>query len=218
MLLAVLAVVLAVGLSWLGLRVFLPGGNPAPAASTTNPAATADVGFRTTVAIGDAGAMHVIETITFDAPRSRLRLSVPLREGAGKEFRPTVSSLVVREPGPVSEIDPMSVGDETSVRFSAPAGRVVLEYDASGVAVRSGDRSNPDRALALVTPLRVTGAGDLPATVDVQSVKVLNVGCLRGRVLAGCGTQTPDGWTVETAGSEHRSPTDVLAQLNLAVP
>src|SRR6476620_7808819 len=129
-LLAVLAVVLAVGLSWLGLRVFLPGGNPAPAASTTNPAATADVGFRTIVAIGDAGAMHVIETITFDAPRSRLRLSVPLREGAGKEFRPTVSSLVVREPSPASEIDPMSVGDETSVRFSAPAGRVVLEYDA----------------------------------------------------------------------------------------
>jgi len=217
-LLVAVAVVLAVGLSWLGLRVFLPGGNPAPAASTTNPAATADVGFRTTVAIGDAGAMHVIETITFDAPRSRLRLSVPLREGAGKEFRPTVSSLVVREPGPVSEIDPMSVGDETSVRFSAPAGRVVLEYDASGVAVRSGDRSNPDRALALVTPLRVTGAGDLPATVDVQSVKVLNVGCLRGRLLTGCGTQTADGWTVETAGGASRPAADVLAQLNLAVP
>ena len=49
-------------------------------------------------------------------------------------------------------------------------------------------------------------------------MKVLNVGCLRGRVLTGCGTQTPDGWTVETAGVSDRSPTDVLAQLNLAVP
>jgi len=54
--------------------------------------------------------------------------------------------------------------------------------------------------------------------VEVQSVKVLNVGCLRGRALTGCGTQTPDGWTVETAGGQFRSPTDVLAQLNLAVP
>jgi hypothetical protein len=216
--LAVLALVLAVGLSWLGLRVLLPDGSPAPAASTTNPSATADVGVRIRVAIGDAGTMHVIETITFDAAVSRLRLSVPLRRGVGKQFRPTLSGLVVREPGPVTEIDPMSVGEEASVRFSTPADRVVLEYDASGVAVRSGDTSNPDRALALVTPLVVAGAGGLPATVDVQSVKVLNVGCLRGTVLAGCGTQTPDGWTVETAGGPDRSPTDVLAQLNLAVP
>lgn len=216
--LAVIGVVLAVALTWLTLRVVLPDGTPAPAASTTNPSAPADVGTRTRVGIGDAGTLHVIETITFDGPQSRLRLSVPIRQGAGKEFRPTISSLVVREPGPVTEIDPMAVGDEASVRFSKPAVRVVLEYDASGVVIRSGDTSNPDRALALVTPLVVAEAGGLPATVDVQSVKVLNVGCLRGRVLAGCGTQTPDGWTVETTGRADRSPADVLAQLNLAVP
>lgn len=215
--LAFLALVLVLGVSWLGLRVFLPDGSPAPAASTTNSSSSADVGVRTRVAIGDAGAMHVVETVGFDEAVSRLRLSVPLR-GAGREFRPTISGLVVREPGPVTRVDPMSVGDQAAVRFSTPADRVVLEYDASGVAVRSGDTSNPDRALALVTPLVVAEAAALPATVDVQSVKVLNVGCLRGRVLSGCGTQTPGGWTVETAGGGDRSPTDVLAQLNLAVP
>lgn len=216
--LAFLALVLVLGVSWLGLRVFLPDGSPAPAASTTNPSSSADVGVRTRVAIGDAGTMHVIETVTFDEAVSRLRLSVPLRQGVGKQFRPTLSGLVVREPGPVTRVDPMSVGDQASVRFSTRADRVVLEYDASGVAVHSGDTSNPDRALALVTPLVVAEAGALPATVDVQSVKVLNVGCLRGTTLIGCGTETADGWAVESSGSQGDVLSDVLAQLNLAVP
>jgi len=77
-------------------------------------------------------------------------------------------------------------------------------------------------ALGQLTDVDQPGGGgrpsDLPATVDVQSVKVLNVGCLRGRLLTGCGTQTADGWTVETAGGANRPTADVLAQLNLAVP
>lgn len=214
---AFLAVLLAVVLTWLGLKVFLPDRSPAPAASTTTPSSTTGVGARTLVAIGDAGALHVVETITFDTAESRLGLSVPLRQGAGKPFRPSVRGLVVREPGPATSVDHMSAGERASVRFSTPADRVVLEYDATGAALRSGDPSNPDRALALVTPLVVAEARGLPATVDVQSVKVLNVGCLRGPALTGCGTQTQDGWTVETAGG-GRSQTDVLAQVNLAVP
>jgi hypothetical protein len=210
---AALAVLLVLA-SWQVLQLLFPDGTQSPAASDTNPSAS--VSMR--VSIDDAGLLHVVETVTLESARTTIDLSVPPRAGAGKEFDPTISSLVVRGAGPVGHVAEMGVGDEESVDLGDASARVVLEYDAGGVAVRSGDPSNPERALALVTPLVVLQGRSLPWTVEIASVKVLNVGCLRDDALTGCGTRTSDGWTVETSGTEGEHTFDVLAQLNLAVP
>ncbi|HEU4811211.1 MAG TPA: hypothetical protein VFT00_03625 [Nocardioides sp.] len=209
------AAVLLVLASWQVLQLLFPDGTQSPAASntTSEPAAVS-----LQVRIDDAGLLHVVETVMLESPRKALDLSVPERAGAGKEFRPVISSLVVRVPGPVGEVPEMGVGDEETVELPSESARIVLEYDASGVAVRSGDPSNPERALALVTPLVVAQGRGLPWSVAIDSVKVLNVGCLRDDLLTGCGTKTSEGWTVETSGVEGEHTFDVLAQLNLAVP
>jgi len=212
---AVAAILLAV-ITWQALQYLFSDRTPAPVSSTTAPSAAAVAGVASQVTIGDAGGLHVVETLTFETAQTRIDLAVPRRGGAGEDFQPSISSLMVRGPEPVREAGSMGVGDQTSIRFDSPARRVVLEYDAGGVVQHSGDASSPERALALVTPLVVIGTGGLPATVEVQSVKVLNVGCLHRGVLTGCGTHTREGWTVETSGGEG-SP-DVFAQLNLAVP
>lgn len=213
--LAAAVAVLLVLASWQALQLVFPDGTQSPAASDTS---SAPAGVSMQVRIDDAGLLHVVETVTLESPGTQIDLSVPQRAGAGEQFRPVISSLVVREPGPVSEVPEMALGDQESVELASASARVVLEYDASGVAVRSGDTSSPERALALVTPLVVVQGRSLPWTVEVESVKVLNVGCLRDDVLTGCGTRTPDGWTVETSGIEGEHTFDVLAQVNLAVP
>ena len=211
---AVCGILLAI-LIWQVVRLVLGDGTTsAPVASATNPSA-ASVGATTEVSIGDSGGLHVVETLAFDTPRKRIDLAVPHRVGAGEAFAPTVSALVVRGAGQVRRASPMEVGDRAAVSLERPTDHVVLEYDAAGAVQRSHDASAPERALALVTPLVVVGAESLPATVEVRSVKVLNVGCLHHGVLAGCGTRTSDGWTVETSGADGAP--DVLAQLNLAV-
>ncbi|MFC4784376.1 hypothetical protein ACT8ZV_07880 [Nocardioides sp. MAHUQ-72] len=215
---AVVVVVLAVA-SWQLLRL-LPGGPSAPSAADTAVAdgTAGQVGVTSQVSIDDAGAVHVVETLTFPSARTRLDLAVPRRGGVGEQLRPVLGSVVLRAPGPLRDVGPLDVGDQTTLRLDAPATRVVVEYDASGVVARSGDASNPERALALVTPLVVLEAGGLPSTVHVRSVKVLNVGCLHRGELSGCGTRTRGGWTVETSGGEGGEPSDVFAQVNLAVP
>lgn len=213
--LAVVALLALLGLQALGL---LPSGGPEPAASTTTPAPAGPEGTSTQVSIGDTGTMHVVETLTFATAQTRVDLAVPPRAGAAKGFRPTISSLAVRPLPPGADAGPLGPGDEVGYRLASPSTKVVVEYDASGVVVRNHDQANPERALALVTPLVVAQAQHLPGHVDVQSVKVLNVGCLQGSRLTGCGTRTADGWTVETSGGADAPRTDVLAQLNLAVP
>lgn len=213
--LAAAVAVLLVLASWQVLQLLFPDGTQSPAASNSG---SAQAAVRVQVSIDDAGLLHVVETVTLESPRTKLDLSVPERAGAGKQFHPVISSLVVREPGPVAEVPEMGMGDERSVELSSTSARIVLEYDASGVAVRSGDPSNPERALALVTPLVVVQGHSLPWTVSIDSVKVLNVGCLRDDLLTGCGTKTSEGWTVETSGVKAGHTFDVLAQLNLAVP
>lgn len=213
--LAAAVAVLLVLASWQALRLLFPDGTQSPAASDTS---SAPAGVSMQVRIDDAGLLHVVETVTFESPRTQIDLSVPERSGAGEQFRPAISSLVLRGPGPVSELAEMGLGDEESVELASASPRVVLEYDASGVAVRSGVTSSPERALALMTPLVVGQGRSLPWTVEVDSVKVLNVGCLRDDVLTGCGTRTSDGWTVETSGAAGEHTFDVLAQVNLAVP
>ncbi|GAB3776320.1 hypothetical protein FB382_000055 [Nocardioides ginsengisegetis] len=211
--LATLTVLLVLG----GWQVYQVATEETPVSASDPGTDVNAVGTEMEVSIGDAGRMHFVETITFPTARSQLDLSVPRRMGAGADFRPVVSSLVVREPGS-AEVKPLGLGDRTTVHLTRSAVTVVLEYDASGVVNRSGDVSTPDRALALVTPLVVEQARRLPAVVRVSSVKVLNVGCLRGTTLVGCGTETADGWAVESSGSEGDVLSDVLAQLNLAVP
>ena len=213
--LAAAAAVLLVLASWQVLQFLYPDGTQSPAASNTD-SAPAAVSMQ--VSIDDAGLVHVVETVTLDSARSTIDLSVPERAGAGKQFHPVISSLVVREPGPVGRVAEMGIGDEQSLELPSASARIVLEYDASGVAERSGDSSNPERALALVTPLVVAQGRGLPWTVEIDSVKVLNVGCLRDDLLTGCGTKTSEGWTVESSGVQGEHTFDVLAQVNLAVP
>jgi len=214
--------VVAAGVALLGILVWqalglLAGGSPSPRPAPAAADATGPSGSTTTVAIGDTGSMHVTETLTFATPLSRLDLSLPKRQGVGTEFAPRISALQVRAgtaPEPGSAVDRMDSDGAASISFRSPSSRIQLEYDVSGAVVRS-DTSNPERALALVTPLVVEQSRRLPARVDVATVKVLNVGCLHGKDLTGCGTKTSGGWTVETSGD---TLTDVVAQLNLAVP
>lgn len=207
--------VLLVLASWQVLQLLFPDGTQSPASSNSG---TAPAAVSMQVSIDDAGLLHVVETVTLEAPVTRIDLSVPARAGAGEQFRPVIGSLVVREPGPVGEVAEMTTGDEESVELTSSSARIVLEYDVRGAAVRSGDASNPERALALVTPLVVVQGRSLPSTVEIDSVKVLNVGCLRDDLLTGCGTKTSEGWTVESSGVQGEHTFDVLAQVNLAVP
>lgn len=215
---AVAAVVLAVT-TWQVLSSLLPADGPAAVSTSTGPSVpSASVGANARVSIGDTGRLHVVETVVLAEATEWLDLSVPPRAGAGEPFRPTISNLEVSQPGLVTQPAPLEGGDETRIRLTSAATRIVLEYDASGVVVRSGNPNTPERALALVTPLVVAQASGLPSTVAVQSVKVLNVGCLLGAELTGCGTETPDGWTVETSGGPDDPRPDVLAQVDLAIP
>ena len=214
------AVVVLALASWPALQLLGSGDDGAPTAQDTQFRADTfgPAGTRTQVSIGDSGALHVVETLTFLAERKRIDLGVPKRAGVGAGLSPTVSSLVVREPGSDHPVGPIGVGETASVRLDAASPVVVLEYDATGVVVPSGEPARPERALALVTPLVVVQAADLPWAVEVRSVKVLNVGCLLQDALVGCGTRTSEGWTVETSGAEDGPRADVLAQLNLPVP
>lgn len=215
---ALVAVLLVVA-SWQALQTLLPAGSPSPASSQApSPSVGGPVGIRTEVSIGDTGGMHVVETLTFATPQARLDLSVPRRSGVGRDFLPVVEALIVQEPAPTTRVGSLGIGEEAAVDLATPSTRIVLEYDAAGVVVRSGDPSAPERALALVTPLVIVQAHSLPSTVEVMSVKVLNVGCLRGDQLTGCGTRTDQGWTVESSGGEEGPRADVFAQLDLAVP
>ena len=217
--LAAVVVVLLVALAaWPVLELVRPGEEPTATDIQASAEGPDPAGTRTQVSIGDSGALHVVETLTFVSARKRLDLEVPQRAGVGADLSPTISSLVVREPGSDSPVGPIGVGETASVRLAVRTTVVVLEYDATGVVVPSGEASHPKRALALTTPLVVAQAGDLPWVVEVRSVKVLNVGCLQRDALVGCGTRTPDGWTVETSGAVDGPRPDVLAQLNLAVP
>jgi hypothetical protein len=201
--------------AWLAFSTVASG--PSEPATSAPQRAAATVGVDTHVHIGDAGGLFVVETLTFGASQDRLDLSVPRLSGPGEALRPTITRLTVREPA-ASTAPTTLTSDQGTVRvdLSTPAKRVVLEFAAGGVAQRSGDRSVPGRALALVTPLDVAQAEGLPATVRVESVKVLNVGCARAGVLTGCGTRTSDGWIVETTADGP--PATVFAQLNLTAP
>lgn len=211
---AVLALVAV--LLWQVLGLF-PSDSPAPAKGGHSAAPAAAAVAKTEVSLGDTGSMHVVETLTFMSAQTRLDLALPQRRGVGRQFTPTVTGLKVSDVAAGDEPGPLRTGDTASARLSGPQTRVVLEYDVTGGVVRSGDANNPERALALVAPLTVKQAESLPSSVSIESVKVLNVGCLRGAELTGCGTQTASGWTVETTGGRG-APVDVLAQVNLAVP
>ncbi|MGZ4536943.1 MAG: hypothetical protein ACXVXE_15475 [Nocardioidaceae bacterium] len=207
--------------AFVGLRSagLFPSEPSARATSSTGPKSgpVAAPLARTEVHLGDAGGMHVVSTLTFATPQSRLDLSVPRRSGVGREFVPTLTGLTVGNARDGSTPPTLDARGSATVRLARPSSRVVLEYDVSG-AVRRSDPDTPERALALVTPLVVAQAASLPASVVVPSVKVLNVGCLRGARLTGCGTHTGSGWTVESSGGRDQQRFDVLAQVNLATP
>jgi hypothetical protein len=168
--------------------------------------ATEPVGVRTRVSVGDTGVLHVVQTLVFAQPQSRLRLSLPQRGGVAAELRPRLTSIVVRVPAPVTAVAPMEVGDQASVELTDPVTRFVLEYDAAGVVAGDGN--------ALMTPLSVVPGPSQPSTVELDSGLVREVSCLRGTELTRCGTRQPDGWTVESSG-QPGSRMDVLARLDL---
>lgn len=172
---------------------------------------------RTLVLIGDDGTLRVEQRVALLAPVDRLDLSVPVRRGAAAAISPRVVDVTVRSGGSEWRVaTPLRQGAEKQVRLARETTQAVVTYVATHVTLRSHP-SNPERALALATPLVIEQAAGLPSRVDIESVKALNVGCVsRGGEMAGCGTHTSSGWTVEASGSEPY--VDVVVQLNLAVP
>ena len=191
----------------------LPLDGTASASTRDAPPPAASVEVR----IGDDGTLSVVHRVWLSPPTAVIGLSVPERVGATEAFEPRIVDVKVQASGEVRRVaSPLRRGAQKTVRLPAGTSSVVVTYRAQEVAVRT-EPANPERALALVTPLVVEQAAGLPTTVDVDSVKTLNVGCVgAGGVLAGCGTRTGRGWTVETSGGARY--VDVVAQLNLATP
>jgi hypothetical protein len=212
-----LAGVLLGVVAWQAVSLLLPDRGPAapilglPAAAGTAGDAATEIEVR----IDDGGALHVVETVTFPQPQTRLFLAVPRRSGAGETFAPTLSGVRVDD-GTAHPAQPMGPGEQQPVQLTAPTSRVVLEYDATGATIGSGAGSDRGRSLALVTPLVTTPGMSLPTTVHVRSVKVRGVACLRSGELTACGTRTDDGWTVESSGGRDGTRPDVVASLDLA--
>jgi hypothetical protein len=206
-------------LGWQAVHI-LPDRSPAPARAAGGGVAAAGTPrtlTETTILIGDDGSLHAMETLTLPPGTSRLDLSVPDRAGVAAPMTPRVSSLVLRGADVTGAPTRLAHGARTKVGLPAGTRRVVVEYDATGVVVRSGP-SHPERALVLATPLVVAQTRKAPARVHVASVKVLNVGCLRtSGELVGCGTRTAPGWTVESSGGVE-GVQDVVAQVDLATP
>ena len=191
----------------------MPPDEAASASTRDAPLPAAHVEVR----IGDDGTLSVVHRVALSPPSAVLGLSVPDRAGAAAAFEPRIVDVTVEASGEVRTVaPPLGRGAQATVRLPAGSSRVVVTYRARDVAVRT-EPSNPERALALVTPLVVEQATGVPTTVEVDSVKVLNVGCVGpDGELTGCGTRTDRGWTVETSGSDRY--VDVVAQLNLATP
>jgi hypothetical protein len=181
----------------------------------TTPAAAAGAATEIEVRIDDGGALHVVETVTFPEPQSRLDLAVPRRSGAGEAFDPALTGVRV-DGGSGRPAQPMGLGDQQPVQLAGPTSRVVLEYDVTGATTASGAGSGGGGTLALVTPLVTSPGMSLPMTVHVRSVKVRGVDCLRNGELTACGTRTDGGWTVETSGVSAGVRPDVVARLDLA--
>ena len=223
-LLALVTIALLAVLGWRALGLF-PRRGDATQEQDAAAAGTRRVQTVTEVAISDDGTLHTLQTFTFRRPLSRLDLSLPQRRGPAAKFTPRLTSLVTHGADVRRGPDSIASGADAILRFAQPVARVVLEYDVSHAVVRSRP-SAPERALILLTPLVVLQALTEPARVEVDSVKVLNVGCVRGSgELAGCGTHTSAGWVVESAGrgASDGGPAapggvDVLAQANLATP
>lgn len=212
-----LAGVLLGMLAWQTVSLLLPERGPAaPAAGEMAPAAAAaGAATEIEVRIDDGGALHVVETMTFPQPQSRLDLAVPRRSGAGEPFDPALTGIRVGA-GSGASAAPMGLGDQQPVQLASPVSRVVLEYDVTGATTASGAGPGRGTTLALVTPLVTSPGMSLPTTVHVRSVKVRAVDCLRNGELSRCGTRTDDGWTVETSGGQAGPRPDVVARLDLA--
>ena len=199
---------------------FLPDRSTAPERAAGGGVAAAGTPrnlAEATVLIGDDGSLHTMETLTLRPGTSHLDLSVPDRAGAAARMSPRVTSLAVRGANVTGAPRTLTQGARATVDLPAGTRRVVLDYDVTGVVERSGP-AHPERALVLVTPLVVAQTRAAPSRVQVPSVKVLNVGCLRASgELVGCGTHTSPGWTVESSGGVE-GVQDVVAQVDLATP
>jgi hypothetical protein len=221
----VVTIALVAALAWRALGLF-PGGRGATSEQQDVAAAGTRPGMTLTeVAMNDDGTLHTLQTFAFARPQSHLDLSLPERRGPAADFTPRITSLVTHGADVRGAPGAIATGARAILRFAQPVARVVLDYRVSHAAVRSRP-SAPERALVLVTPLVVRQARAEPSRVEVNSVKVLNVGCVRGSgALVGCGTHTSAGWVVESAGTvaSDEGPgapggVDVVAQVNLATP
>jgi hypothetical protein len=168
---------------------------------------------RTMVSIGDSGAVHVVMSFFFEAPRREVTLQVPRRDGAAVVFHPSVEILSL-EAGERPQVlhQTLGVGEAVSVPLDHAVDRVRVEYAATGTYVAS-KLSTPGRGLVLLTPLTVLES-DIPFLLGLTDARVLNLGCVDSAQMRACGSRSGDSWTADRVATEE----DVVAQVDLVRP
>jgi hypothetical protein len=125
------------------------------------------------------GSFDIAELVLLTAPTSSIRLSPPKLVLAGSRFanaQPVASQVQVSAGNQPVVVPGGRVRQPTELVTNAPAKRIELRYNLSGVTVRSMP-SRAGRALAAMSPLVVGVPSSLPVAMMVSGSTVLNIEC-----------------------------------------
>jgi hypothetical protein len=125
------------------------------------------------------GSFDIAELVLLTAPTSSIRLSPPKLTLAGSRFadaQPVASQVQVTAGNQPVVVPGGHVKQPTDLFIAAPAKRIELRYNLSGVTVRSLP-SRAGRALAAMSPLVVGVPKSLPVAMMVSGSTVLNIEC-----------------------------------------
>jgi hypothetical protein len=125
------------------------------------------------------GSFDIAELVLLTAPTSSIRLSPPKLTLAGSRFanaQPVASQVQVSAGNQPVVVPGGHVRQPTDLVIAAPAKRIELRYNLSGVTVRSMP-SRAGRALAAMSPLVVGVPSSLPVAMMVSGSTVLNIEC-----------------------------------------
>jgi hypothetical protein len=125
------------------------------------------------------GSFDVAEIVLLAAPTSTLRLVPPKLTLAGSRFamaQPVASQLQVSAGSQPVMVPGGRVNARTDLALQAPAKRIELRYQLSGITVRSMP-SRAGRALTAISPLVGGVPESLPVAMVVSGSTVLNIEC-----------------------------------------
>lgn len=125
------------------------------------------------------GSFDIAELVLLTAPASSIRLSPPQLTLAGSRFasaQPVASQVQVSAGNQPVLVPGGRVKQPTDLVINAPAKRIELRYNLSGVTVRSMP-SRAGRALAAMSPLVVGVPRSLPVAMMISGSTVLNIEC-----------------------------------------